>query len=636
MKRISIALLAGFFFTTLAMAQITYFNQHGRATRELNAEGMALAHPILPLNARVMLTNTLTGETIEATVVGRIAPSLERVAALSHDAWEALGLAPDNEIRIFTNAAVMNDVAVAPPLNMNEENGVAQVTPVDQAGQFNGEGVPGPGQQVAANGANGAIAVVPVVEAPVQVIAPEPVQQVQPVLTEADLLERLLTLMARQEAQAMPSVVVNVNPYLAQNVEVHGTAQSGPPAVYRNVHTPVAAEPPAPAAPEVIAQVPPIREEPQAEHPIVTYAPQAGFLGIDPELMARILAIEARLDDQAVPQAAPQPVEAYVPQAAPAAVDPELMARILAIEAAILEEMEALQAVEAYVPQAVPAAIDPEILARILALEALEEALLREIAQPVEPAPQAAAPSPAVDPEIVARLLALEAMQEAREREADVIPPQVAVLPPVPHDTVLPLRSIGPIAPEIMATLYDPEIIAMLEVLEAREAARLPISAPHHNTPPPAFLPGPRVMVQPVPEPIVQPAPPPVAHPVPQRSEPPVLEPVVQPIPLAAPIVQPVPLAPPAVQTEQVQPVVSPALPDPSSGRVYRLQVGAFSTMDAANRISQLLSSVGFSVVQEHNGTTYRVLAVNVPAAMVHPAVQRLGVIGIAQVWIRE
>jgi hypothetical protein len=83
-------------------------------------------------------------------------------------------------------------------------------------------------------------------------------------------------------------------------------------------------------------------------------------------------------------------------------------------------------------------------------------------------------------------------------------------------------------------------------------------------------------------------------------------------------------------------PQVIPGLPDPNSGRIYRLQVGAFSSQQTADRISHLVSSVGFNVIQEKSGVMYRVLATDVPALMVSSAVQRLGIIGIEQVWVRE
>jgi len=77
-------------------------------------------------------------------------------------------------------------------------------------------------------------------------------------------------------------------------------------------------------------------------------------------------------------------------------------------------------------------------------------------------------------------------------------------------------------------------------------------------------------------------------------------------------------------------------LPDPYSGRIYRLQVGAFSTLEAASRQALALEAIGFSVIIERTEPMYRVLAVDVPAAMVGPAVQRLGLIGVAMVWVRE
>jgi len=77
-------------------------------------------------------------------------------------------------------------------------------------------------------------------------------------------------------------------------------------------------------------------------------------------------------------------------------------------------------------------------------------------------------------------------------------------------------------------------------------------------------------------------------------------------------------------------------MPDPASGRIYRLQVGAFSTREAADRVARMVGAAGFNVTQEWTGAMYRVLATGVPAAMVSPAVQRLGAIGIEQIWVRD
>jgi cell division protein FtsN len=81
---------------------------------------------------------------------------------------------------------------------------------------------------------------------------------------------------------------------------------------------------------------------------------------------------------------------------------------------------------------------------------------------------------------------------------------------------------------------------------------------------------------------------------------------------------------------------VIPGLPDPNSNKIYRLQVGSFSAPDAADRTAQIIQSAGFDVAQEFNGTYYRVLVVGIPAASVYPAAQRLGAMGIGQIWVRE
>ena len=82
-------------------------------------------------------------------------------------------------------------------------------------------------------------------------------------------------------------------------------------------------------------------------------------------------------------------------------------------------------------------------------------------------------------------------------------------------------------------------------------------------------------------------------------------------------------------------------MPDPSSNKVYRLQVGAYSTPEAADRIARQVASLGFQVMQEmafveKSGMVYRVLAVNVPAGMVQYAALRLASTGIKEIWVRE
>jgi hypothetical protein len=82
--------------------------------------------------------------------------------------------------------------------------------------------------------------------------------------------------------------------------------------------------------------------------------------------------------------------------------------------------------------------------------------------------------------------------------------------------------------------------------------------------------------------------------------------------------------------------MVSPGLPDPNTNKRYRLQVGAFNSQNAAAATFRSLQDAGFSPVYEHSQNFYRVIIADVPASSVASTVQRLGSIGIRQVWVRE
>jgi cell division septation protein DedD len=93
---------------------------------------------------------------------------------------------------------------------------------------------------------------------------------------------------------------------------------------------------------------------------------------------------------------------------------------------------------------------------------------------------------------------------------------------------------------------------------------------------------------------------------------------------------------PPPVQREEITVTVIPSLPDPNNGKVYNLQVGAFSRLDTASEIAIRVRNAGFDVFQEFTGSTYRVLVKDIPASMVFSAAQRLGTIGFREIWLRE
>jgi len=98
---------------------------------------------------------------------------------------------------------------------------------------------------------------------------------------------------------------------------------------------------------------------------------------------------------------------------------------------------------------------------------------------------------------------------------------------------------------------------------------------------------------------------------------------------------QPQPAQPPRSQTAG-DVMVSPGLPDPNTNRKYRLQVGAFNSQNAAAATFRSLQDAGFSPVYEHSQNFYRVIIADIPASSVASTVQKLGSIGIRQVWVRE
>ena len=218
------------------------------------------------------------------------------------------------------------------------------------------------------------------------------------------------------------------------------------------------------------------------------------------------------------------------------------------------------------------------------------------------------------------------AIADARPRPAD--PPPADETPPVDPPPVDPPPADSQSADPPLITPVPPDRVPVLTPVESREAAQ-PVITPGltagsgreatrsteqtlsalNPVDPTTYQPAPIYPVQPTPVNPVQPAP---IYPV-----------------------QPTPAYPtqPAPVTDVL---VIPGLPDPAANRVYRLQVGAFSAQESADRTAQLVASLGFHVVWEQSGTLFRVYAINVPAVLIGSAAQRLGTIGIREVWVRE
>jgi cell division septation protein DedD len=81
---------------------------------------------------------------------------------------------------------------------------------------------------------------------------------------------------------------------------------------------------------------------------------------------------------------------------------------------------------------------------------------------------------------------------------------------------------------------------------------------------------------------------------------------------------------------------VLPRIPDPGTGRVYRLQVGAFANELNAREAVFRLREMGFDPMYELYGGYCRVIITGVRARDVAAIVQRVGSAGFEQIFIRE
>ena len=76
------------------------FPRQGKATHEMEGNGLIAAHENLRINTKIMVTNTITGKEIEVTITGRIPSSFDRIIDLSLDAWQELELHDDIPVMI--------------------------------------------------------------------------------------------------------------------------------------------------------------------------------------------------------------------------------------------------------------------------------------------------------------------------------------------------------------------------------------------------------------------------------------------------------------------------------------------------------------------------------------------------------
>ncbi|MDR0909084.1 MAG: SPOR domain-containing protein [Spirochaetaceae bacterium] len=81
---------------------------------------------------------------------------------------------------------------------------------------------------------------------------------------------------------------------------------------------------------------------------------------------------------------------------------------------------------------------------------------------------------------------------------------------------------------------------------------------------------------------------------------------------------------------------IMPSLPDPSSNRNYRVQVGAYSSMDSVRSAIQRIYDAGYQAYYESTGSLYRVVLTKVPAWQVSQIAQALDKAGFSEIWVRQ
>jgi rare lipoprotein A len=90
MKRLNAVLIFGLLFSAFCFAQ----TQTGDATYNASKSGLTIAHSSMSFNTRVRVTNLRNNREVIATVDGRIPVSDPRIADISKEAGDAIGMSP--------------------------------------------------------------------------------------------------------------------------------------------------------------------------------------------------------------------------------------------------------------------------------------------------------------------------------------------------------------------------------------------------------------------------------------------------------------------------------------------------------------------------------------------------------------
>jgi rare lipoprotein A len=122
MKRFSAVLIIGLVISAFSFAQ----TQTGNASYNPSKPGIAISHPSLSFNTRVRVTNLRNNRSVEATVNGRIPISAERIADISRDAGDALGLDKTAMTLVEIEVLPPRETASAPPPAENAAPGAPE------------------------------------------------------------------------------------------------------------------------------------------------------------------------------------------------------------------------------------------------------------------------------------------------------------------------------------------------------------------------------------------------------------------------------------------------------------------------------------------------------------------------------
>jgi hypothetical protein len=118
MKSLSAALIFGLFVSGLCFAQ----TQTGNASYNASKEGLTIAHPSMSFGTRVRITNLRNNQEVIATVDGRIPSAEPRIADISAEAGNAIGMPSRGytEVRLEqlvpVHAAEEKPAAIPPPV----------------------------------------------------------------------------------------------------------------------------------------------------------------------------------------------------------------------------------------------------------------------------------------------------------------------------------------------------------------------------------------------------------------------------------------------------------------------------------------------------------------------------------------